>query len=246
MSGDVFFEIHRNLLREGLGRNKYTRKAFRMLPELDAPRILDVGCGTGEPTLELARLSGGWVIGLDIHQPFLDELTKKIERAGLTDCVRVVNGSMLAMDFPDASFDVIWAEGSIFVVGFERGLREWRRLIKPDGFLVVHEMVWLHPDPPEAIFNHWKRIYPGIRTVPENLERIPDCGYGILGHFALLEDVWWTEYYAPLSERVETLRKKYAGNPEALAVVEKEQREIDMYKKYQKWYGSAFFVMRKR
>ena len=38
---------------------KYTRKAFRMLSQMDKPRILDIGCGSGAPTLELARLSQG-------------------------------------------------------------------------------------------------------------------------------------------------------------------------------------------
>jgi len=79
MTRDIFFEIHQKLPREGPGRNKYTRKAFRMLPELDKPRILDVGCGPGGPTLELARLSQGKVIGLETQQPFLDRLTRKIE-----------------------------------------------------------------------------------------------------------------------------------------------------------------------
>jgi len=40
-----------------------------------------------------------------------------------------VNCPILNMDFPDESFDIIWAEGSTFIIGFERALREWRRLI---------------------------------------------------------------------------------------------------------------------
>lgn len=66
---DIFFEIHKGLPREGPGRNDYTRRAFEMLPKLDKPRILDIGCGPGGPTMELARLSGGSVIGLDNHHP---------------------------------------------------------------------------------------------------------------------------------------------------------------------------------
>jgi cyclopropane fatty-acyl-phospholipid synthase-like methyltransferase len=50
---------------------------------LTRPRILDVGCGPGGPTLELARLSDGEIIGLDIHQPSLDKLSRRIEEAGL-------------------------------------------------------------------------------------------------------------------------------------------------------------------
>jgi ubiquinone/menaquinone biosynthesis C-methylase UbiE len=136
MTGDIFFEIHQNLPREGPGRNEYTRKAFEMLPKSDNPHILDIGCGTGGPTLELARLSKGEVLGVDIHQPYLDELARKAERAGLSDHVKAMKCSMSKMDFPDESFDIIWAEGSIFIIGFERGLKDWRRFLKPNGYLV--------------------------------------------------------------------------------------------------------------
>jgi len=66
MTEETIFQIDKDLLREGL--SKYTRQAFNMLPELDKPRVLDVGCGSGVPTMELARLSNGQIIGLDINQ----------------------------------------------------------------------------------------------------------------------------------------------------------------------------------
>jgi SAM-dependent methyltransferase len=246
MTNDIFFEVHTNLPREGPGRDKYTAKAFQMLPRLREPRILDIGCGPGGPTLELARLSGGHVIGMDIHQPYLDRLSQKIVEAGVSSRVEALNCSMFEMSFLDESFDIVWAEGSIYLIGFERGLKEWRQFIKPNGFLVVHEMTWLRPEPPQEICNYWKEMYPGIRTVPENVELIPTCGYDLIGHFTLPEDAWWTEYYGPLEDRLEVLRKKYVDDAKALAVLDEEQREIDMYRKYQQWYGSVFFVMQKR
>ncbi len=137
MTEDMVFQVDKDLIREGLV--KYTRKAFQMLPRLDKPRILDVGCGSGIPTMELAKLSGGEIIGLDIDERLLDVLAGKIKKAGLSDRVKVMKRSIFTMDFPPASFDIIWAEGSISVVGFERGLREWRQFLKPNGFLAVHD-----------------------------------------------------------------------------------------------------------
>jgi len=245
MTTDIFFEIHQDLPREGPGRNKYTRKAFKMLPKIDRPRILDIGCGPGGQTMELARLTQGEVIGIDIHQPYLDKMADKIKKEGLSGRVHNINCSMLDMNFPDESFDIIWSEGSIYIIGFEKGLREWYRFIKPKGFLVVHEMTWLRPDPPKEIYDYWKEFYPKIKTVPENLKLIPACGYKLIGYFTLPEDAWWIEYYNPLEIRIKKLRKKYIDDLEALAVLDNEQREIDMYKKYYKWYGSVFFVMQK-
>jgi ubiquinone/menaquinone biosynthesis C-methylase UbiE len=100
---------------------KYTRKAFRMLPQLDKPRILDIGCGSGIPTMELARLSDGEIIGLDIDQDMLEVLRGNVEKAGLSDRVKIMNCSLFDMKFPDESFDIIWAEGSIPVIGFKKG-----------------------------------------------------------------------------------------------------------------------------
>jgi ubiquinone/menaquinone biosynthesis C-methylase UbiE len=242
---EVFFEIHTDLERESTGLDRHTRQAFRMLPTMDRPAILDIGCGPGAATLELARLSEGDVTGLDFHQPFLDRLNAKIEEPGLSGRVRTVHGSMSEMEFPDESFDVLWAEGSIYIIGFEKGLREWARFLKPDGYLVASEVVWLRSDPPQEIREFWQANYPGIRTIPENLEQVAACGYRLIGLFTLPEDAWWVGYYGPVEKRLEGLRKKYRDNPEALAVLDEEQKEIDMYRRYSEWYGSVFFVMQK-
>jgi ubiquinone/menaquinone biosynthesis C-methylase UbiE len=182
---------------------------------------------------------------LDTHQPYLDRLQKKIDENGLSDRVKAVNCSMFEMDFQDESFDIIWGEGSIYIIGFERGLKEWRRFLKPNGFMVVHEVCWLQPDPPKEIFEYWMELYPAIKDIPEYLKLIPGCGYKLIGHFTLPEDAWWIEYYEPLEERIQMLRKKYSDNPQALRELDSEQKEIDMYKKHHEWYGSVFFVMQK-
>jgi ubiquinone/menaquinone biosynthesis C-methylase UbiE len=245
MAEDLLLELYKGLLQEGLGRTKYTRLAFLMLPRLDKPSILDIGCGPGAPTLELARLSNGDVTGLDIHQPSLEELANKAKEAGLSERIKTINRSMFDLDFPDESFDIIWSEGSIYIIGFERGLKQWRRLIKPHGFLVVHEMVWLNPHPPQEISKYWKANYPGISTVSVKLKLVAKCGYRLLGHFKLPEDVWWVEYYEPLEKRINELRRKYSNDVAALAMLDKEQSEVELFKKYQKWYGSAFFIMQR-
>ncbi len=244
MAGDVLSELRRDLLDE-TGRLEYTRKAFGMLPKMNRPDILDIGCGNGEPTLELAKLSNGTVTGIDIDQASLDELDRKARELGLLDRVESMNMSLRDIDFPDGSFDIIWAEGSIFVIGFEKGLREWRRLIRPKGFLVVHEMCWLRPDPPDEIRVYWERMYPGICTVEEGVDAVPGCGYHLVGHFPLPDDAWWHLYYKPLEERIRAFRREYRDDPRSLAVLDKQQSEVDLYRKHGKWYGSAFFVMQR-
>jgi SAM-dependent methyltransferase len=216
-----------------------------MLPELDNPRILDVGCGQGGPTLELARLSGGQVTGMDIDQSALHELAGRAEEQGLSDRVQVVQGSMFDIEFADESFDIIWSEGSMHILGFERALGEWRRFIRPRGFLVVHEMAWLRPDPPSEIMGCWQLAYPGIRTASEYVEQIPGHGYDLVGHFVLPEDFWWVDYYVPMVARIGELRGKYAQDQAAQKTLDTEQRAADLYRKHAKWYGSLFLAMQK-
>jgi ubiquinone/menaquinone biosynthesis C-methylase UbiE len=223
MTADVRGALQKDRLRERF--TTYTRQAFQMLPELEAPDILDIGCGTGVPTLELARLSHGQIIGVDISQPDLDELNRKIEAEGLSDLVKSVNCSLFEMDFPDERFDIVWAEGSLFVIGFEQGLKAWRRLLKPKGFLVVHDE---------------------IGDLQEKLIQIPRCGYELVGHFVVSEDEWWREYCEPLEKRIKELRVnvRYRDDREALKVLDKEQQEVDIFKRDPR--GSVFFVMQKR
>jgi len=244
MFDDINYEIHADLPRQGPGRDQYTERAFRMLPPLTRPDILDIGCGPGGPTVTLARLSGGQVTGIDTHQPFLGQLSQRASDAGLSDHVAAINASMFDIPFPDGSFDIVWSEGSIFIIGFEKGLAAWRRLLKTPGFLVVHEMCWLRPDPPAEIRDYWKKMYAGITTVPGNIEMISRSGYDLIGYFTLPEDAWWFEYYDPLEERLKSFRIKYEGDAKALAAIEEEQYEIDIYRKYKKWYGSVFFIMK--
>ena len=240
----------RRELYDGLGEASsiglsFTRKAFQMLPKLDSPRIIDIGCGQGRATLELARLSDGQVVGLDIDQAALEVLSRKIEEEGLTEHVQAVRGSMFALDFPDESFDLVWSEGALNIIGFEKGLREWRRLVRPNGFLVAHEGAWLRPDPPQAIVHRWQTVFPEISSIPEYIEQLPRHGYRPIGHFALPDDFWWLNYYALIEERIQKLRQTYAGDQACQNVLDQEQHEVDLYREHRQWYGSAFLVMQK-
>lgn len=231
----------------GVARLAYTGRAFRMLPRLERPCILDIGCGRGRggPTLELARLSNGLVIGLDIDAPALEVLSGRALEAGLAERVEVLHGSMQEIGLSDRSIDVVWAEGAISAIGFARGLRRWQRLIKPAGFLVVHDMVWLRDDPPRECADQLQGMFPGLCTVEAHLEKIPRQGYKLLWHFCLPEEVWWQDYYGPVADRIQALRAVYAGDVGVRAILNGAQRQVDWYDRCAGWYGSAFFGMQR-
>jgi len=174
----VFWEVHSGLPREGPGDNESTRKAYLMLEGLpENPRILDIGCGPGMQTIELAKLSGGQIVALDNHQPFLEQLKKSAKKEGIIDRIKAVKDDMFNLNYGNNSFDLIWSEGAIFVIGFEKGLREWRHLLIEKGYVVVSDLSWLRHDVPEEARTFMKQCYSVIKTIEENLEAAQKSGY---------------------------------------------------------------------
>ena len=241
---EFFWVIHSGLPREGPGDNNSTRKAYRMLKDLPKnPRILDVGCGPGMQTVELAKQSGGQIVAVDFHEPFLEQLKEAVKKEGLDNRVKAVKGDMCNLKFEDGSFDVVWSEGAIFVIGFEKGLREWRRLLTPDGYVVVSEMSWLHHDVPQEAKMYIKQVYPPIKTIEGNIEVIQNSGYRLVGFFVLPSKSWWDNYYTPIETKLPSLKARYKDDKEALQVIAREEAEIEMLRKYSDYYGYVFYVM---
>ena len=116
-----------------------TRRAFHLLPKMDKPRILDIGCGAGTPTIELSRLSNGEIVGIDIDQEALDKFNQKIEKEGLSDRIKAMNQSIYNTSFPDESFDVLWDEGAVHIVNPKKSFKECNRILKLNGYFVLGE-----------------------------------------------------------------------------------------------------------
>ena len=125
-------DIRANLL-------EFTRNAFKMLPPLENPSILDIGCGTGVQSIELARLCNGHITAVDIDMPSLVLLQRKIKAQGLSDRFSIMKAAMNELQYLRKTFDIIWSEGAIYAIGFENGIRDWKKLLNKGGFLVVHD-----------------------------------------------------------------------------------------------------------
>lgn len=212
--------IDRDISRSNLTR--YTKRALQLLPEMINPVILDIGCGTGVPTITLAALTGGKVIGIDNNPEALQKFNEKIKADKLSDRVESKLCDIANIPFEDNSFDVVWAEGSIAFIGFEKGLRDWKRLIKPSGFLVVHD---------EADEFETKK------------DLIEKNGYHLVDHFFLQENIWWDEYYSHLNKEIgeHYLDGGLTIEGEALEIF----KEIEMYRVSPERFRSVYFIMQK-
>ena len=242
----VFWELHEGLPRQGPGDDEYTRRAFRAAGPLPPePVVVDVGCGPGMQTLELARLSRSRVVAIDNHGPFLAELKERALREGVADLVEPRLGDMHDLQLASESVDLLWCEGAIYLIGFERGLAEWRPALRPRGAVAVTEAAWLKPGAPAELCEFWREGYPAMVSREENVRKAEGCGYRVLEHFALPAEAWWTHYYTPLGDRLAELRAHYSADEEALAVLDGEALEIDLFRKYHEYYGYVFYVLRR-
>lgn len=245
-STKYFYELYEGLPRCGPGNKDSTRTAYSGMRDIpDRPQILDIGCGPGLQTMELARLSGGDIIALDNHQPFLDKLQAKAREAELDEHIRVLCQSMLEMTFEEESFDVIWSEGALYFMGFKNGLKTCHGLLKSGGYAAVSEAVYLRSDVPSAVVDFWQGEYPDISDIGGKIADIAEENFELCTHFTLPESAWMESFYVPMEERIAAMREKYHNNEEAQSVVSEAQREIDFYRKYSKYYGYEFFVIRK-
>jgi len=241
-----FYELFEALPRGGPGDNESTRCAFNTIPKLSKqPLILDIGCGPGVQTIELAKLSNGKIIALDNHQAFLDKLMKKAKDEGLLDHIVPKNISMLDMDFEENTFDIIWSEGALYFMGFQNGLRRCHQLLKRDGYLAVTEIVYLVPNPPTPVIQYFEKEYPDIKLVKDRIELIQNEGFRLISNFTLPESSWLDSYYLPMEEELSRLNKKYQGNEIALGIFEEMKNEIIFYKKFSHFYGYEFFIMQR-
>lgn len=242
---ELFMELHEGLPRQAPGRDEDTLRALRMLaPWRPNPRVLDLGCGPGAQTLVLARETGGQVTAVDLHQPFLDELVRRTAAAGLAARIHPLHASMDSLEVKSEVYDLLWAEGSAYILGISRALAMWRQWLRPGGGLAFSELTWLKPSPPEQVQAWMHREYPEALDIPGNLARIRHEGYDLVGHFTLPESAWWEPYYTPLEARHQAMLDKYGEREDLRMTLEESIQEIDMYRRYSDWYGYVFFVLR--
>ena len=242
----IFFEIYEHLPRGGPGDAASTRKAYALTKGLPGhPKILDVGCGPGRQTMDLARISPGEIVAVDNHPPFLERLKAAARRAGLHERIRAEEADMFHLPFEQEAFDLIWSEGAVYNLGFENGLRVLGTFLRPGGYLAVSEAVWLKKDPPEELKAHWEAEYPAITDIPENLAMIDKCGYVLMGNFTLPKSSWRDDFYTPMAARIAEVKKRYQHDQEVMEMMPYFQNEIEIYKKYSDYFSYEFFVMRK-
>jgi SAM-dependent methyltransferase len=239
---DVFRSAHSGLPREAPGSAATTALLLRLAGPLpDRPSIVDIGAGTGPASVVLAQLTGGQVTAVDRHKPFLEALDARALAAGVADRVTTLAASMDDLPLPPGSADLLWAEGSVYNMGFDAALTAWRPLLAPGGVLVLTEAEWLTPSPSPGAQAFWNPGYPAMRTTAANVDAAQRAGWTVQATYVLPESDWH-EYYGPLAARLAEMRRQ--GVPGEL--LDQVGEEIKIRAAHGADYAYTGYVLRPR
>lgn len=194
--------------------NPYTLKAFSCIPVIDNPVILDIGCGTGVPTIALMENCNGFFHAVDSDASSLQWLKEKVTALNYTDRIQIIHASVYDSDLFTEQFDIIVAEGLLNVTGFEKGLSILLNYLKNDGYLMIHDE---------------------LKNDTEKRKLFEKCNLQVLTSFELNEEVWWNEYYSCLEKEISALENdSLLGN---------EKNEIEQFKKNPARCESIYYVL---
>jgi len=240
----IFLEVHSGLPREGPGNRASTARALRLAGAMPPnPLVVDVGCGPGAQTLDLAELiPDARIAAFDRHAPYIAELRRRAGAAGCARRIDAQTGDMRALPLAERGVDLLWCEGAAYFLGIPEALRVWKPLLKPGGRIALTEPAWLMPDPPPAARANW-REYPAMTDVAGNRAIIARAGFTLLGDFTLPSAAWMDDYYRPLEARARSLEARYADDAIAQQVLREAAAEVDAYRRYSAYFGYQFFVM---
>jgi ubiquinone/menaquinone biosynthesis C-methylase UbiE len=243
----LLIDLHKQGQRQGPGGDGETEQALNLaMVDRTAPlKVADIGCGTGASTLVLAQLLNARITAVDFLQDFLDVLEEKAESMGVAERISTLACSMDKLPFADEELDVMWSEGAIYNIGFEKGVADWRRYLKTGGLLVASEITWLTDFRPPELQNYWDGEYPEINLASAKIRVLEKHDYTPIGYFVLPEHCWLENYYRPMRNSFKNFLNRNGNSEEARAIVEAENREIELYEKYKTHYSYGVYIARK-
>ena len=243
---DLLIDLHKNNPRQGPGSDAMTQKALDatgLKPSKDL-HIADIGCGTGAQTFVLAKQLDGQITAVELFPEFLEILKKRAEEKDITN-ISTIAASMDDLPFAPNSLDLIWSEGAVYIMGFEKGISYWHQFLKPGGFLAVSEITWLTEHRPKKLEDYWKAAYPEIDTATNKIAQLERNGYTVVDYFMLPKSCWLENYYQPLEKATAAFLARHHNSAAAKEVVEENKIEHELYLKYQDYYSYGFYIGQK-
>jgi ubiquinone/menaquinone biosynthesis C-methylase UbiE len=144
------------------GGRRSTDELFKQADFQAGQQVLDVGCGVGTTATHIAHRFGAQVTAVDISDLMLNRAHANVRSLHLADRIEVKQGDIMALDFPDNSFDRVVAEAVTMFVDRPGAARELVRVCRPGGRVLATEFLWRKPPTPEARQIFLGEVCPGM------------------------------------------------------------------------------------
>ena len=234
-----FYLAYKDLDRLSPGSIDTTLKVIGKIGDKDILNIRDIGCGVGQATILLANsFKDSTVEAIDLFKHYLAVLDEKIAENNLQDRVFSYQMDMSDPDFANEEFDMVYCEASIEIIGFKKGLKEWKRLLKPDGYLIVSDMSWISKPSAESK-RFWKNTYDEVDTIENKISQIKKEGYEFIDYVIVPKDDW-KSYHKKLEQNLD----KLSCDNSAKSFVNQLKKGIDVYRRNSDDYSYVFYIMK--
>lgn len=107
-------------------------------------KVLEVACNMGTTAIDVAKQFGCQVIGIDLDEQALEKAKENIKEQGVEELVQVQRANAMKLPFEDNSFDIVINEAMLTMLPNEakqKAIEEYFRVLKPNGFLLTHDVV---------------------------------------------------------------------------------------------------------
>lgn len=144
-----------------VGGGPSTEQLFELARFEPGQHVLDAGCGVGTTAIEIASRFDCQVTAIDIAPSMIEHAAANVRAAGLEDSVTVKRGDILALEFPDDTFDRVVAESVVVFVDRPRAASELARVCRPDGYVVDVEAYFVNETPADVLEGS-QELFPGM------------------------------------------------------------------------------------
>ncbi|WP_286164202.1 class I SAM-dependent methyltransferase [Azoarcus sp. DN11] len=214
-----------------------------MIPYESFPLVVDAGCGIGRQSLALASRLRTKVHAIDTAAQHLDSLNRYSMQLGIGQLVQTHCMDMADIPAVFREIDLLWSECAAYHIGFPNALQTWLPAIRPGGYAVISELSWLRDDVPEHVRTYFRRGYPDMRKIDENLAIACTAGYEAIDTHVLSRAAWVDGYY----DKLEPLATSLIQHPEKAVRTFAAQTldGIRIFDSAENNYGYVFYVLRK-
>ena len=221
-------------------------KTVELIAENVAPNetsvLVDVAAGKGEAACTLAGRFACRVLAVDLFDPFIHYAAAKAWHWNLRDLVTVLRGDGRRLPVRDASCDAAYCIGAPSIVGLEECIAELARVVRPNGHVIVSDVVWR--EKPEELGPEWGWLAdfqprPSLAEYEKLIvgQRLTTPEVVMFG----AED--WEAYWRPTREVAEAAK---TAQPADISFADDVEQELDLERRaFERYIDYAAFVARK-